>query len=150
MDSTGFGNITRITSGDYIYAQGLLPALAVAYQTTTIDDDLGTGEPVITEASGYQYLAQYVLDVPGEELGIHGLPDVQVFPNPAAEQAFVTWSSEHEPEFIRVLDMQGRLVHESRPGAGSQKVSLDVSDWTPGVYLVDLGVNTSPQRLTVQ
>jgi hypothetical protein len=67
---------------------------------------------------------------------------VRVYPNPASEMVYVACSgvAADGPGELRLVDMQGRVWYsrEMQWSAGSQTLSLEVSDVPSGVYQIQL------------
>jgi hypothetical protein len=75
-----------------------------------------------------------------------------VFPNPTSDWLHVSLNMDQHPNASPVVlslwDLTGRRLkeHSIRPGAGTNKLRFDLSDMTPGVYL--LVVETDQGRLS--
>ncbi len=76
-----------------------------------------------------------------------GVTDVEnpirckVFPNPVAEELFIKFENEEaQYGFVRILDMNGRVLH-SQTLSTSVGLSIPVSGLTKGVYLLELKLN---------
>lgn len=65
-----------------------------------------------------------------------GLPDLQIYPNPAAENAWLR-SPVVLVERVRILDLTGRIIHDI-DGAHRQEMELPVADIPSGIYLIEV------------
>jgi len=59
-------------------------------------------------------------------------------PNPATEIVNVEISGEYQSGRLRVFDCTGRLILENEMEESIRLLTLDVSNWQPGVYLVQV------------
>lgn len=67
-----------------------------------------------------------------------------VFPNPAIDEVNVSFTANKEKTPIEVFDIQGRLVmlEETEREIGVNKVSLNISNFSAGIYIVRAGSET--------
>ncbi len=79
-------------------------------------------------------------------LGIEKVPDQSTrfttFPNPARDQIII--SAIHSNDRIshyQIYDLNGRLLTSSVVNSGRQKVKIDISGFTTGMYLIKVKVN---------
>jgi len=63
--------------------------------------------------------------------------DWSVFPNPAAINTTVTWRPNLRVTELQLFDLNGRILHSSRP-TGEAEVSLSVSSLPAGIYALRL------------
>ncbi|MFI5141021.1 MAG: T9SS type A sorting domain-containing protein [Bacteroidia bacterium] len=72
-----------------------------------------------------------------------------VYPNPATEQ--VTISLYDKAEYIRITDMQSRLVFETK-NIDAQDFKLDISKYNKGIYFINakMGDKIEKQKLVVE
>lgn len=75
-----------------------------------------------------------VEDTPTKQL------DFDVFPNPAHDVVTISVNIEKAGQrTLQIFDTQGRLVLEKRTEQlGNNKIDLDVSNWTAGIYFIKL------------
>lgn len=65
--------------------------------------------------------------------------DLNIFPNPATEEFHISFANNHTFTELSVTDVTGRrLLHKK---VNSNLVSIDVSDWETGVYMIHLSDN---------
>lgn len=93
------------------------------------------------------YYFKLVLN-PGTATGISDLKlntsKLTVFPNPAIDEVNVSFTANKEKTPIEVFDIQGRLVmlEETEREIGVNKVSLNISNFSAGIYIVRAGSET--------
>lgn len=61
-----------------------------------------------------------------------------IYPNPASDQIHVPCSMFHVPCSILIYDMYGRKMDEVLVPAGQQEMTIDVSSYSKGIYIVVL------------
>ena len=94
----------------------------------------------INIGSQERYLVEYRLPAACEtEL----YNDLRVFPNPASEYILVT-VPDIEAARIRVSDMSGRIIYDGQREAINNLLSVDVSGWENGIYILE--VRNGPYR----
>ena len=83
----------------------------------------------------------YVLQV--EKTGsTSGIADIgagsmlQFAPNPAMEQALLSWPAARKVRLIEVISADGRTVMSQRPVSGDRSLMLDLKAVAPGTYMV--------------
>ncbi len=72
-----------------------------------------------------------------------------VYPNPASGQ--VTLSLYDKAEYVQIIDMQGRLVFETK-NIVAQEFMLDISKYTSGIYFIraKIGDTIEKQKLVIE
>lgn len=75
-----------------------------------------------------------------------------LYPNPATTVITINISSENEPGNIKIYSTSGQLVYEQRIGQEQSEVSIDVSNFSAGMYTVMLqsGERVSTKKLIVK
>lgn len=74
-------------------------------------------------------------------------PEALVFPNPADGTATIELShSFDEIAGIRVIDYSGRIMYQSEVAAGEQNISLPLTHFSNGTYIVDISTSTAHIR----
>ncbi|WP_054683739.1 endonuclease/exonuclease/phosphatase family protein [Rhodothermus marinus] len=65
---------------------------------------------------------------------------IQLFPNPARRQVWVSWEGRGAPVVVRVWDVLGRLVRSQKEsaGVGLQRFRIDLEGLAAGVYRVEV------------
>ena len=80
--------------------------------------------------------------------------ELQVFPNPTAGATTVRWTATPTTRArLQVSDLSGRVRYTLHTGAGETTHTLTTTDWTPGIYLVQVLTSDGQrlyQRLVVQ
>lgn len=59
---------------------------------------------------------------------------MRYYPNPAANNVHIELSS--SVEILRITDLNGRIIHEIQKPDDTSPITLDVSKWSTGMYLV--------------
>ncbi|MEY3597874.1 MAG: hypothetical protein RL521_296 [Bacteroidota bacterium] len=72
-----------------------------------------------------------------------------VFPNPADVDINLKWNNEMTVEYMRVMDAQGRVMHQGNINFGNT-LTLDISAWSAGLYLIELSNNTQHWVKTIE
>ena len=72
-----------------------------------------------------------------------------VFPNPADVDINLKWNNEMTVEYMRVMDAQGRVMHQGNINSGNT-LTLDISAWSAGLYLIELSNNTQHWVKTIE
>lgn len=77
---------------------------------------------------------------------------LSIYPNPVNTTAIIEWSGVEKVNKIEVFDLNGKLVWTKNPGRNFQRINLDVTDWSEGVYLIQLYLSEgiAVKRLVVQ
>ncbi|NCA85275.1 MAG: T9SS type A sorting domain-containing protein [Clostridia bacterium] len=71
---------------------------------------------------------------------------ITAFPNPVKEDVITLEfenTQHHTLMELRCYDSYGRLLHSQKIYRGQQQTRLDVSDWSPGMYIAVINVNGS-------
>ncbi|MCB0376359.1 MAG: T9SS type A sorting domain-containing protein [Sinomicrobium sp.] len=92
------------------------------------------------DASGNQILSDLVcVNCPGAE-GKHSLDNVTYYPNPVAEQLNLTWENTGQSRVtaVKVYGLGGKLVTSNTILSLETELSLNFSDKTAGIYIVEL------------
>ena len=64
--------------------------------------------------------------------------EIQLHPNPATHEVFIPVQGLSAAADIRISDMQGREVYTGSADRVNGIIRVDISDFTPGLYLVNL------------
>ena len=62
----------------------------------------------------------------------------RIFPNPAKDEMHLAWPGELEPVQLKMIDATGKCSLTKRIGKNKTEITLDVSELTPGVYILYL------------
>ena len=76
-----------------------------------------------------------------------------IMPNPASSETTVQFAQPlGEETTIRVMSMDGKLVFNGLLSKGMQTLTIDVSQWEPAVYTLDLSSETkrAMRRIVIQ
>jgi len=119
----------------------------ITYQIFRIDTICNT-DTVYKVNGGNLFQAYYFKLVQNTVTGIADLKlntsKLTVFPNPAIDEVNVSFTANKEKTPIEVFDIQGRLVmlEETEREIGVNKVSLNISNFSAGIYIVRAGSET--------
>ena len=61
---------------------------------------------------------------------------IEVYPNPARDRLFVRYSLDTPAERLAVVDANGRQVYRDAPQDAQGELSLDLTGWAAGLYLL--------------
>ena len=143
-----FPHMMRDIQGDveFMYMQDFLPGLSVRG-----DLDAASDVNIVFSQISFLLTGEEEIDVQ-EKLGM------QLFPNPAVDQAIVAFELEgNTPVQIDLLDASGRLLKQVESGtfpAGEHQVEISLHGLAPGMYFVRLAkwvtrCRRSPDRRTI-
>jgi len=121
-----FGN-TDTMSNDWAYQPYIedVDDLAVV----AFVQDRRTGQ-ILQAAVSYKNRLVDIIEIPE-------LARMRIYPNPARDVLFINTGSTTEADgLIRILDMNGRLVHVEPMPAGHQIYQLDIHDLIRGMYVL--------------
>lgn len=82
-----------------------------------------------------EILVQVADPVGIEELGIDKL---NIYPNPTSSSFEVSWASNTPVEYIRIYDMQGKLLFQEQLLSNIEQKSLNIESWASGLYFIEL------------
>lgn len=64
---------------------------------------------------------------------------LQIYPNPARDRLTVTFDNEiHAPQYLRLVDLSGRIVREQYTGEGALTTQLNVKGLSKGLYFLQI------------
>lgn len=66
------------------------------------------------------------------------IADIRLYPNPATDQLRVKWNNA-EINHIRIMDITGRVVYETKGNFGAAEATVSVSHIPDGLYLIQVG-----------
>ena len=121
--------------------------------TASFVDSTGTGtfSVVVTDANGCT--DSISTDVVSSTIGIEGLNDVKLFPNPTVDQAQLSLSFDNATDVrIELVTIDGKVLStEMRNNVVDRTFNLDVSKYSSGVYMVRITANdqTTTRKLVV-
>jgi hypothetical protein len=64
--------------------------------------------------------------------------DIEVFPNPTSNGLTVSWSNSQAVNHVKLMDLTGRTFLVKYVNSGEDFVNLELSQFTPGVYFVQI------------
>ncbi len=111
----------------------------------------GNYEVVVTDANGC--VTTFTVDVSTGIQDPELVSQVQVYPNPTTDNIFVNMDLPIQSgNTIQVYSISGKLLLEKTLNVGQQQLELNLSDFSNGVYLLQLTVNEGvvTKRITVQ
>jgi hypothetical protein len=90
------------------------------------------------------------VNVVQELVNTNGGFDAAVYPVPAADQLFVEYSTA-EPVELRLIDLNGRMLYESRlePSIEQAKIELDISPYESGIMILRLSSSDSEKNYRI-
>lgn len=106
---------------------------------------------IYVAASGGIYIRENSIDAVlrlEDSENLLSVQNLSLYPNPASFQTTISFTLDHyEPNLnINILDMQGRVLYESKPPQnqpGRHSISLDTSVLSPGTYLARIYTSKS-------
>ncbi len=136
------GSQVRAKGDQRYFAEGSWIVTAPLTQTTTFNDGpngtleaTGISDWVVLRYSAGQASTTATADFEAAQLS--------VYPNPVLDLLSITWEAAFKAEEMQIYDVMGRkLVHRSLE-AGQQILSVPVSDFVPGQYLVRINSGQS-------
>lgn len=110
------------------------------------EDQAGVYTQSFTSQEGCDSTITLVLSVNPVGIDVAGSTDdlLQVVPNPTSAKIVVSWKG-MQAEQVEILDMQGRVLLNTRPDG--TEVHLDLSDYPNGNYLVRI---TAPNGIAIK
>lgn len=122
----------------------LVPSeVEVGFHTVNYTAQNDDSEPLI---SNHELVVEVVLNT--TEIEAHDGALFTVSPNPAAEQALLSWPAARQVRLIEVVSADGRMVMSERPVNIGRTLLLDMKSVAPGTYLVR--ASTSEGLLTTR
>lgn len=64
---------------------------------------------------------------------------VNVSPNPAANIMNVQLKGAAQPSLLKVYNISGREVYQTRVGANVNQLQVDIANWPKGIYIISVG-----------
>ncbi len=129
----------KLLKGDWEYGDTVVRENQWEYQTYVEDIlDLGVAAFVQDRNTGKILQATVIhKDIKVDIAEPHELPKMHLYPNPARDVVYINLGSTTEEEaVIRLLDINGRVVHNEKMPAGHQIYQLNVHDLVQGMYVL--------------
>ena len=119
---------TIAAKGNKVVKVTFKPTEAKSYTgTVTVESNAGSGKNTLdVTGKGMLVTALELADV---------FPGLSVFPNPAADVLHVKLPNQTSPVALQLIDVNGQVVYE-RKAASGDKLSIDVSGYKSGVYVL--------------
>jgi O-glycosyl hydrolase len=70
---------------------------------------------------------------------------LKVYPNPASGVLFIEFTP-GESAVLNIMDVSGRVVYHSAIGPNERKLEVDISEFAPGVYMIQLIHNRTTEK----
>jgi len=130
----------KVLGGDWVYGNTMVRENQWKYLPNIEDiNDLGVAAFIQNRNTPRQILqatAKYK-DLKVDIAEPHALLDMNLYPNPARNVLFINHGTPTEEEgVLRVLDMNGRIIHNLKMPAGHQIYQLDIHDLLQGMYVI--------------
>lgn len=77
------------------------------------------------------------------------IPGLKVTPNPAKHHISIQWLSTDKNPVLQLLDLQGKIVVEKKASSGLNSYTLDVSEFSRGVYYLKVSTETTSQTVKI-
>lgn len=150
---TGSSDASGTNNGlAWVSASGGTPPFTYSWTPTGSGDTingLSPGNYSVTVADANQCIANASVTVGGSsstsEIGALGR--IQLYPNPAKSEVILEWSGSGILQNIRLFGADGSLVYEWARPAGVQRLKLDVSKLSSGLYILEAETEGSRGRL---
>jgi hypothetical protein len=120
-----------------VYVDGNVDTVRIE---NTITERIHTSDTVYMVPGQYLEDTKIVLNTDEEFL-----QTLNAYPNPAVDQITVSTRS-RESSVLRIYDMTGSVVAETRIGVGFNDTTINVSDFRPGMYIYMLLDQSFSQR----
>jgi hypothetical protein len=72
-------------------------------------------------------------------VGENDIQPILCYPNPATGLLNIELPAFLEGEVLKITDMAGRVVMQERYPVQNGRISINISGWSNGVYLIHLG-----------
>lgn len=121
-----------------------------------------TGTEITVDESGYytvtandgdcdQTVGVTVNIDPVNSIDAIGIEQFKIFPNPTQSEVVLSWESNTDVEYLRIYDMQGKLLMEEQIGTNVQHKNLSLASLSSGLYFVELkAANTRIQKKIIK
>ncbi len=128
----GDGNSTAIGSPTHLYLQN-----GTYTVTLNVDNGCGTGTKTKSVTIGQATGIQEAEDLSG----------IKLYPNPTNGKAYLDLGTHTEFELLNIYDFTGKLVEQIKLNSSIQKVKLDLSNLSSGMYLIRLSSENTYKEL---
>ena len=136
--------------------QNITANLTDATFTATVNDLTGGQtyfyRAYITNEAGTAYGAVETFTLLGLTNALANQIAVQLYPNPASDNATLDINGLNQEAKIVISDLQGRILSQDNINAGTTRYTINVSDMTSGVYYIRIITDNvvSTQKLIVE
>lgn len=73
---------------------------------------------------------------------------IEIYPNPATENVFISWNNQIQVKNIKLMEITGKILANETPNRN--QIMFDLKDLSNGVYIIDLSTdNASTQKKLV-
>ena len=117
---------------------------------------LSSGSVTITQGTDFGSMLTAQFDVVSVGNSYQAVKtDFDVYPNPAADQVFVEFTTERDRDVtLKIVNQLGQEVYTNKTAAASdvvQKVLVNTSNWPSGIYMIllDNGSSKSSRKLSI-
>ncbi len=129
------GVINPITGASYQWYKGMVMitgATGVTYEAT----QTGYYHVKLTTTCGNAESYEYYVSVSSIEDAVANVN--LIYPNPASDKVFIELVNPSKDAQVKVYNAIGQVVSSEKIADGSQKITVDVNNFEPGVYYFEL------------
>ena len=114
-----------------------VPAIPILTPTFNITNVVAPNS-IIFETTNVEFSNDDLCVAVGINENNGGANSVEVFPNPSLDGKFEINNAQAEINSIRIIDVNGRLVHEEKLSSSGQSFKADLSSEPKGLYLISI------------
>jgi len=119
-------------------------------ETGTMASDLAAGDHSVTVIDGYgcEQVFTFFIDDTTSAFEEEWKNDIKLFPNPASH--VVNFNFSNSIEHFRTLELyniNGRLIQKINLTPSDSRISLDVTQWSAGIYLAKINATSASHTL---
>jgi TolB protein len=142
-DGSNWTFLTNSTNGEYYYQAVFHPTADELYYTLYVPNEGFEIYRMDTNGENAVLISNCSLLGDDEAVGPNSF---NLYPNPASDAVFLRVETPYQAELL-VFSPTGKLVFEQNLTAGADQITLEVSHWPVGIYLVEI---RSPQSNRTQ
>ena len=125
------GRSLAFDASGYLHVAGYFASPSISFGSSTLINDTtdNTYDVFIARLDTSAAIPTGINDAINASIGVF------VYPNPAGNELRIQ-SAELKIESVEIYDVIGDKMFSRHPAVGSQQLSIDVSEFTPGIYFV--------------